>query len=100
MTTSPIKVAKPTLKKMRHGLKSCRTCTCPRSARAVSKEHGGTSRKLHTRYRLSHHSMVVMFPNHWCATSWQTVLATLCFFAMSSLSGSRQSVSGSPMISP
>jgi hypothetical protein len=53
-----------------------------------------------TRYRLSHHSIVVMLPNHWCATSWHWNATTDFFVSMSARSGSRQYALVRPVIKP
>ena len=44
--------------------------------------------KLSFSQRASHHAMVTRFPNHWCAISWDTMLATICFVPAEVFSGS------------
>ena len=38
--------------------------------------------------RCVHHSMVTRFPNHWCAVSWFTTMATHCLLDCEELAGS------------
>ena len=51
-------------------------------------------------YKLSHHFIVVMFPNHMCATSWLCKVTTRFCTATPAFAGSRQNMFVRPVIRP
>jgi hypothetical protein len=99
MTTSPISVAKPANRQYLE-LTIYTPIAYPHSVEAYQQPNLAVQPNRPTRYRLSHHSIVVMLPNHWCATSWHWNATTDFFVSMSARSGSRQYALVRPVIKP